>query len=148
FDDGVVIGSGALEGLPVLVAAQEGGFMGGAVGEVQGAKIVGLFERAKTHRVAGVVLLLESGGVRLQEANAGLIAVSEVIRAICATRVRGVPVVAAIGGKFGCFGRTGIAAGRSTSASSASAPTRTAKRSGAISASTGRRTCHCLRPMH
>src|SRR5947208_15410996 len=115
FDDGVVIGSGALEGLPVLVAAQEGGFMGGAVGEVQGAKIVGLFERAKTARVAGVVLLLETGGVRLQEANAGLIAVSEVIRAICATRVRGIPVAAAIGGKFGCFGGMGIAAGCCTS---------------------------------
>src|SRR5206468_10315518 len=56
FDDGVVIGSGTLEGLSVLIAAQEGGFMGGAVGEVQGAKIVGLFERAATQRAAGVVL--------------------------------------------------------------------------------------------
>ena len=115
FDDGVVIGSGTLENLPVLLAAQEGGFMGGAVGEIQGAKIVGLFERAKTQKVAGIVLLLETGGVRLQEANAGLIAVSEVIRAICAARVRGTPVVAAIGGKFGCFGGMGIAAGCCTS---------------------------------
>jgi malonate decarboxylase beta subunit len=115
FDDGVVIGSGALEGLPILLAAQEGGFMGGAVGEIQGAKIVGLLERTSTEIVAGVVLLIESGGVRLQEANAGLIAVSEVIRAICATRVRGIPVVAAIGGKFGCFGGMGIAAGCCTS---------------------------------
>ena len=115
FDDGVVIGSGTLEDLPVLLAAQEGGFMGGAVGEVQGAKIVGLFERLRTQAVAGVVLLLESGGVRLQEANAGLIAVSEVIRAICAARVRGIPVVGAIGGKFGCFGGMGIAAGCCTS---------------------------------
>jgi biotin-independent malonate decarboxylase beta subunit len=75
FDDGVVIGAGRLDGLSVLIAAQEGGFMGGAVGEVQGAKIVGLLERARNERAAGVVLLLESGGVRLQEANAGLIAV-------------------------------------------------------------------------
>ena len=37
FDDGIVIGSGVLDGRPVLVAAQEGGFMGGAEGEVQGA---------------------------------------------------------------------------------------------------------------
>jgi malonate decarboxylase beta subunit len=111
FDDGVVIGEAALDGLPVLVAAQEGGFMGGAVGEVQGAKIVGLLERARDARVAGVVLLLESGGVRLQEANAGLIAVSEIIRAICAVRAAGIPVVAAIGGQYGCFGGMGIAAG-------------------------------------
>lgn len=111
FDDGVIIGEATLDGLPVLVAAQEGGFMGGAVGEVQGAKIVGLLERAHATRVAGVVLLLESGGVRLQEANAGLIAVSEIIRAICATRAAAIPVVAAIGGQYGCFGGMGIAAG-------------------------------------
>lgn len=110
FDDGVVIGEAALEGESILIAAQEGGFMGGAVGEVQGAKIVGLLERAQRERVAGVVLLLESGGVRLQEANAGLIGVSEVIRAICATRVAGIPVIAAIGGQYGCFGGMGIAA--------------------------------------
>jgi malonate decarboxylase beta subunit len=115
FDDGVVIGSGTIEDLPVLLAAQEGGFMGGAVGEVQGAKIVGLIERAESDRVCGVVLLLESGGVRLQEANAGLIAVSEVIRAICAVRVAGIPVVAAIGGQYGCFGGMGIAAACCTS---------------------------------
>jgi malonate decarboxylase beta subunit len=110
FDDGVAIGAATLLGHPILIAAQEGGFMGGAVGEVQGAKIVGLLERARSERVAGVVLLLESGGVRLQEANAGLIAVSEVIRAICATRVAGIPVIAAIGGQYGCFGGMGIAA--------------------------------------
>ena len=55
------------------------------------------------------MLLIESGGVRLQEANAGLIAVSEVMRAILATRSAGVPVVAAIGGQYGCFGGMGIA---------------------------------------
>ena len=78
FDDGAIVGSANLDGAPVLVAAQEGGFMGGAVGEVHGAKLVGLLERAARDNVAGVILLIESGGVRLQEANAGLIAVSEV----------------------------------------------------------------------
>ena len=111
FDDGVVVGDASLDGMPVVVAAQEGGFMGGAVGEIHGAKIVGLLERACAQRVAGAVLLIESGGVRLQEANAGLIAVSEIIRAICATRAQRIPVVAAIGGAFGCFGGMGIAAG-------------------------------------
>jgi len=111
FDDGVIIGGATLDGLAVQVAAQEGGFMGGAVGEVQGAKIVGMLARARARDAAGVVLLLETGGVRLQEANAGLIAVSEIIRAICATRAAGIPVVAAIGGQYGCFGGMGIAAG-------------------------------------
>ena len=50
FDDGVVIGSGLLDGQPSCVAAQEGEFMGGGVGEVHGAKLVGLFKRALVPR--------------------------------------------------------------------------------------------------
>jgi malonate decarboxylase beta subunit len=46
----------------------------------------------------------------LQEANAGLIAVSEIMRAILAARAAGIAVVAAIGGQYGCFGGMGIAA--------------------------------------
>jgi malonate decarboxylase beta subunit len=109
FDDGVVIGRGSITGKNIFIAAQEGGFMGGAVGEVHGAKIVGVLERAVRDQPTAVVLLLESGGVRLQEANAGLIAVSEVMRAILSARAAGVPVIVAIGGQYGCFGGMGIA---------------------------------------
>ncbi|ARP52850.1 malonate decarboxylase subunit beta [Alcaligenes faecalis] len=110
FDDGVAIGHALLEGQTVYVAAQEGEFMGGGVGEVHGAKLVGLLRRAMIDRPAGVVLLLESGGVRLHEANAGLIAVSEVMRALLDTRNAGVPVIALVGGQNGCFGGMGIVA--------------------------------------
>jgi malonate decarboxylase beta subunit len=110
FDDGVVVGNGTIDGKPVLGAAQEGGFMGGAVGEVHGAKLVGLLQRAIDKKAYAVLLLLESGGVRLHEANAGLIAVSEVMRAILDARAAGVPVVVMIGGANGCFGGMGIAA--------------------------------------
>jgi malonate decarboxylase beta subunit len=109
FDDGVIVGQGLLKGRPVLIAAQEGGFMGGAVGEVHGAKLVGLLERALDERPAAVLLLVESGGVRLHEANAGLIAVSEIMRAILAVRQAGIPVIVLDGGQFGCFGGMGIA---------------------------------------
>lgn len=108
FDDGIVVGEARLDGRPVLAAAQEGGFMGGAVGEVHGAKLVGLLERALDTRPAAVVLLVESGGVRLHEANAGLIAVSEVMRAVLAVRAAGIPVIVLDGGQFGCFGGMGI----------------------------------------
>jgi malonate decarboxylase beta subunit len=110
FDDGVIIGEGSIAGTQVFIVAQEGGFMGGAVGEVHGAKIVGVLERAVRDQPAAVLLLLETGGVRLQEANAGLIAVSEVMRAILSARAAGVPVIVAIGGQYGCFGGMGIAA--------------------------------------
>lgn len=104
FDDGVAVGEGSIGGRPVLVAAQEGGFMGGAVGEVHGAKITGLLERALDVRPDGVVLLLDTGGVRLHEANAGLIAMGEIQRAVLAVRHTGIPVIAAIGGRNGCYG--------------------------------------------
>jgi malonate decarboxylase beta subunit len=110
FDDGVIIGHGSIAGKRIFIAAQEGGFMGGAVGEVHGAKIVGVLERAVREHPAAVLLLLETGGVRLQEANAGLIAVSEVMRAILSARAANVPVIVAIGGQYGCFGGMGIAA--------------------------------------
>jgi len=110
FDDGVVVCTGTLGGRRVLAAAQEGHFMGGAVGEVHGAKLVGLLERAERERPSAVILLLDSGGVRLQEANAGLVAVSEVMRAILSARAAGVCVLALVGGGWGCFGGMGIAA--------------------------------------
>lgn len=110
FDDGVIVGEGRLGGQPVLVAAQEGEFMGGGVGEVHGAKLVGLFQRALRQRPAAVLVLAESGGVRLHEANAGLIAVSEVMRALLATRSAGIPTLMLIGGANGCFGGMGLVA--------------------------------------
>ena len=117
FDDGVVIGRGGLEGRDVLVAAQEGQFMGGTFGEVSGAKMVGLLRAARDG--AGdteaalpniVLLLLDSGGVRLQEANAGELAVAEVMRAIVEARCAGVAVIALVGGRSGAFGGAGLTA--------------------------------------
>jgi malonate decarboxylase beta subunit len=110
FDDGVAVGSARLAGAEIAVAAQEGGFMGGAVGEVHGAKLVGLLRGAIERRSSAVLLLLETGGVRLHEANAGLIAVSEVMRAVLDARAAGIPVVAMVGGSNGCFGGMGIVA--------------------------------------
>lgn len=110
FDDGVVIGEAHLEGKPVLVAAQEGGFLGGAIGEVHGAKLLGLLARARRDRPAAVLLLFDSGGVRLHEANAGLIAVSELIRAVLAARAEGILCLGLIGGAGGCFGGAGLIA--------------------------------------
>jgi malonate decarboxylase beta subunit len=94
----------------VFVAAQEGGFMGGGVGEVHGAKLVGLLKRALRERPDAVLLLADSGGVRLHEANAGLIAVSEVMRAVLDVRAAGIPVIVLIGSANGCFGGMGIVA--------------------------------------
>ena len=111
FDDGVVVGRGRLDGHDVLVAAQEGRFMGGTFGEVSGAKIVGLLRASVVDGAPrAVLLLLDTGGVRLQEANAGEMAVSEIIRAIAEARHAGVAVIALVGGRSGAFGGGGIIA--------------------------------------
>jgi malonate decarboxylase beta subunit len=108
FDDGVVVGSATLAGHAVLFVAQEGRFNGGAVGEVHGAKICGLLARALNERPAAVLLLADSGGVRLHEANAGLIAISEIMRAVLDVQAAGIPVFALVGGSCGAFGGMGI----------------------------------------
>ena len=111
FDDGVVIGEGRLDGRPVAVAAQEGRFLGGAIGEIHSARLVGLLRRCRRTRPAAVLLLFDSGGVRLQEANAGEIGVAEIIRAVLDVRSAGIPVFGLIGGGCGAFGGAGIITG-------------------------------------
>jgi len=109
FDDGMIVGSGSVDGRPVLLAAQEGRFMGGAIGEVHGAKLVGLL-RAAAAKSTSVLILFDTGGVRLQEANAGEVAVAEIMRALLLARIAGVTVIGLVGGRAGCFGGGGLIA--------------------------------------
>ena len=112
-DDGVVLARGTLDGTPALVAAIESAYQGGSMGEVSGAKIAGALELACKEWEQGrpilPVLLFETGGVRLQEANLGLAAIAEIHAAIIALR-RHVPVVGVIAGMVGCFGGMSLAA--------------------------------------
>lgn len=113
-DDGVVIAKGSIGGLPVVLAAIEGAFQGGSLGEVGGAKIAGALELAAEDNRNGIptraVLLLETGGVRLQEANLGLAAIADIHAAIVDLR-QYQPVVGVVAGSVGCFGGMSIAAG-------------------------------------
>lgn len=113
-DDGAVIARGTIEGTPAAIVALEGKFQGGGIGEVSGAKIAAVLERALVDAENGhptqVVLLLETGGIRLQEANLGLLAIAEIHAGIVALQ-RYVPVTAVVAGMVGCFGGMGIAAG-------------------------------------
>ena len=113
-DDGVVVARGDINGEGAVVLAVEGRFQGGGIGEVSGAKIAGALELAlhdaESGRPVCPVLLLETGGIRLQEANLGLLAIAEIHAAIVALRAY-VPVVGVIAGMVGCFGGMAIAAG-------------------------------------
>ncbi|MEW4412555.1 biotin-independent malonate decarboxylase subunit beta [Clostridium sp. AN503] len=123
FDDGVVTGVGRIGKRTVFIISQEGRFIGGAVGEVHGAKMVGAFRLAQQvyektiekypddheDRTPAVIISFETGGVRLHEANAGLLAHAEVMEQIQHCRGR-VPVIGLVGSKVGCFGGMGFVA--------------------------------------
>lgn len=113
-DDGVVVARGTLGGQPAVVLAIEGAFQGGSMGEVSGAKIAGALELAAEDNRNGIptraVIVFETGGVRLQEANLGLAAIAEIHAGIRALREYG-PVIGITAGVVGCFGGMSIAAG-------------------------------------
>ena len=116
-DDGTVIARGAVDGKPVVVAAIEQGFQGGGTGEVSGAKISQALLQAAADSRSGTptaaVILLETGGVRLQEANLGLNAVAEICSAVLDLRPLA-PVIGIVAGTVGSFGGMSIAAGLCT----------------------------------
>ena len=112
-DDGLIVARGEIGGKDSVILAIEGQFQGGGIGEVSGAKIAAALdlalEDAKKGHPGQVVLLLETGGVRLQEANLGLEAIAEINSSLIALRQH-VPVVGVIAGMVGCFGGMSISA--------------------------------------
>ena len=113
FDDGTIVARGKIGGRDSVILAIEGQFQGGGIGEVSGAKIAAALDLAledtKSGQPVQVVLLLETGGVRLQEANLGLEVIAEINSSLLALRQH-VPVVGVIAGMIGCFGGMSITA--------------------------------------
>ena len=117
FDDGCVVIKGKIGGSRAVAIAFEGAFQGGSVGEVSGAKMTCALDLATKDSKAGkstaAILLLETGGVRLQEANLGLAAVAEIISSALALRQHA-PVITIVAGTVGCFGGMSLVAGLSS----------------------------------
>ena len=116
-DDGCVVLKGTIAAQPVVIVALEGKFQAGSMGEVSGAKMTAALDLAARDSVNGTktsaVLLLETGGVRLQEANLGLAAIAEVLASVLVLRQHA-PVISVIAGTVGCFGGMGLVAGVSS----------------------------------
>ena len=116
-DDGCVVMKGKIAGQAAVVIALEGAFQGGSMGEVSGAKLTAALDLACLDCEKGIptsaVMLLETGGVRLQEANLGLAAIAEIMASILALR-KHAPVISVTAGTVGCFGGMSLAAGLSS----------------------------------
>lgn len=112
-DDGIVLMKGKIEDKNVLIVSIEGKFQGGGIGEVSGAKIVAALEKALEDNQNGKtiypILVLDTGGVRLQEANYGLLSISEIQNVVIALK-KYVPVIGLIPGRVGSFGGMSITA--------------------------------------
>ena len=113
-DDGCVVMKGKVGGQAAVVIALEGAFQGGSMGEVSGEKMTAALDLARADNERGIptsaVILLETGGVRLQEANLGLAAIAELMASILALREHA-PVICLTAGTVGCFGGMSLAAG-------------------------------------
>ena len=103
FDDGCVVLKGTIAGRPAVAVALDGGFQAGSTGEVSGAKMTTALDLAaedsRNGRQTAAVLLLETGGVRLQEANLGLAAIAEVTASLLTLR-QYAPVITVITGAY------------------------------------------------
>lgn len=110
-DDGVIVMKGQISGNDAVVISIEGAFQGGGIGEVSGAKIVAALEKALEDNKQGKkiypVFILDTGGVRLQEANYGLLSISEMQNVIIALK-KYVPVIGLVPGRVGSFGGMSI----------------------------------------
>jgi acetyl-CoA carboxylase carboxyltransferase component len=92
--DGVLAGSGRVQGRPVCAWAQDGAFKGGSLGAAGGDTIARTIERADALGVP-VVGFPHSGGARLQEGVAALTAYGAIFRA---QSVATVPVISVVSG--------------------------------------------------
>lgn len=112
-DDGVVVARGTLGGENAVIVATDGRYLGGSIGEIGGAKIAGALECAadawQRNERTRVAILFDSGGIRLQEANLGILAIAEICDAIVALRAF-TPVIAIVAGRVGVYGGMSIAA--------------------------------------
>ncbi len=97
--DGVLTGYGLIDGRLVYVYSQDAAVLGGAVGEMHAKKIAGLYNLAmKTG--APVIGLLDSAGLRLQEATDSLSAFGRIFQKM--TMASGViPQITAVFGTCG-----------------------------------------------
>jgi acetyl-CoA carboxylase carboxyl transferase subunit beta len=79
--DAVIVASGAIEGIPTIVASMEYDFIGGSMGVVVGEKITRGIERAMDQRTP-VVIVCASGGARMMEGALSLMQMAKICGAL------------------------------------------------------------------
>jgi acetyl-CoA carboxylase carboxyl transferase subunit beta len=93
--DAVICGQGLCEGLPVVVAVFDFGFMGGSMGSVVGEKITRAIEKGLETR-APVIVFSSSGGARMQESILSLMQMAKTSAALAKLKKAGLPFISVL----------------------------------------------------
>ena len=93
--DAIVVASGHLDGLPVIIAAMEYGFIGGSMGVVVGEKITRAIERAMDERLP-IVIVCCSGGARMMEGARSLMQMAKICGALARLDRAKLPYIAVL----------------------------------------------------
>jgi acetyl-CoA carboxylase carboxyl transferase subunit beta len=93
--DAIIVGSGAIDGLPVVIGAMEYGFIGGSMGVVVGEKITRGAELALGTKAPFVVVSC-SGGARMMEGALSLMQMGKICAALGRLDRAGLPYVSVL----------------------------------------------------
>ncbi|MHB8707417.1 MAG: acetyl-CoA carboxylase, carboxyltransferase subunit beta [Desulfuromonadales bacterium] len=88
--DAIITGSGAIEGLPVVVAVFDFSFLGGSMGSVVGEKVTRAIELGLEKRQP-VLIFSSSGGARMQESIMSLMQMAKSSAALAKLKKAGIP---------------------------------------------------------
>ena len=93
--EAVIVGSGTIDGIEAIVAAQEYAFIGGSMGVVVGEKITRAIETALTRRCP-VIIVCCSGGARMMEGALSLMQMAKISGALARLDRAGLPYIAVL----------------------------------------------------
>jgi malonate decarboxylase beta subunit len=111
----LAVGTGAVTGMPILLALTDGHVHGGTLGVREAGILARLAERASSgavngHRPVALVIGFDTGGVRVEEGPIALAAASAVGVALARLTLTGLRLAAIISGPRGCFGAPAVMA--------------------------------------
>jgi len=91
-EEGVVVGRGRLDGMPLVIVVMDFRFIGGSMGTVVGEKIARAIEVAAEEHIP-LVLCSSSGGARMQEGVLSLMQMAKTSAALARLAEAGVPYI-------------------------------------------------------
>jgi acetyl-CoA carboxylase carboxyl transferase subunit beta len=94
-NDAIIVGTGTLDGLPIVIAAMEYAFIGGSMGVVVGERITRAIERGLADRCP-VIVVSCSGGARMMEGALSLMQMAKISAALARLDRAGLPYISVL----------------------------------------------------